>query len=317
MKKAARLIIFYSFCFIFLFLFVTLFRFLGYWIDSIRLNSVDAGQAEFLISAAWMALPATLFFTILFILSYTVRRKIPALLSIFIIIILSGAFSLGLFLGIERFQTLNITFEIPNRLSSSLLSKNGLILSRQDMTVVLLSEGTGVTGVNGGNILGISDYPRVVSFPDRPLVYQEAALGPFTSPLPLPFENRTSWLIESILIDFNLVAREFHTRFSQGLFSFGVYGLSLIFFLASLRFIFDLCFWPLANLFLGALVFRFVLSLQIFLNTPEALDLLNTFLGNLVPDLLLAPMVFCALGSLALLYTFFAFIARHKRRRHG
>ena len=301
MKNLARLMIFFSLCFVIFFFFFTLFRFLGFWIDSVRLISIDSGQGGFLIPAVRAALPAALFFTILFTLSYSVRRKISALLSIFFIIILSASFTLGFFLAIDRIQTLDRSLEIPI-FSRKPNTRTGLILSRQDMAVVFLNEDR-------------LDYPRVISFPERPLMYQEAALGPNYSVPPLPFIDRTPWLIRSILIDFNLTSREFHARFREGLLSFGIYAGSLIFLLVSLRFILTLCSWPLANLFLGALVFRFVLSLEIFLNTPEPLAFLNAFLGNRFPEALIAPMVFCALGSLILVYTFLAFLVRRNTKR--
>ena len=290
-----------------------LFRLLGLWIDSVRLISTVFEPSELLLNAVMMALPAALFFSILLTLSYTVRRKIPAFFSIFFIVLFSGVFTFGFFMAIERIQTLDLSFGASNRLSENLRSKKGLIISRQDMAVVLLSE----DNTANRNSLGLSDFPRVVSFPERSLIYQEAALGPNTSIPPLPFADRTPWLVRSILIDFTITAREFHARYSKGLISLGIYGLSLIFLLASLRFILDLCSWPLANIFLGAVVFRLVLSLGVFLNTPEALVFVNTFLQNRIPNPLIAPAVFCVLGSLILVYTFLIFIARSKRKKNG
>ena len=315
MKNLARLILFFSVCFVILFLFSALFRFLGFWIDAVRLNSIGFELGAFLMEAIRMALPAALFFSILFSLSYTVRRKIPAPFSIFFIILLSGAFTLGFLMGTERIEASVLSLKIPSALNAGLRSRAGLILSRQDMTVVLLSEG-GNAG-ESGSTLGISDYPRVVHFPERPMIYQEAPLGPNYSILPLPFKAGNPWLIQSVIIDFTIMARALNARFDDGLVLFGIYLCSLVFLLASLRFILNLSSWPLANLFLGALVFRLVLSLQIFLNTPETLVLLNSFLRNRFPDLLITPLVFCTLGCLIIIYTFLVFIARRKRRSDG
>jgi len=315
MKNLARLIIVYSLCFVISCLLSMLFRFVGFWIDSIRLISPGFEQGELLIDSARMALPMTLFLTILLSLSYSIRRKIPAFFSILLVIILSGAFTLGFFMAIEKIQTLALFFETSNEASNKFSenprSKEGLIVSRQDMSVILLSKGD----ASNRNSLGLSDFPRVVSFPERPLIYQETALGPNNSIPALPFADRTPWLVRSILMDFTITAREFHTRYQKGLIFLGIYALSLIFILASLRFILDLCSWHLANLFMGALVFRLVLSLEIFLNAPETLVLLNIFLNNRFPDFLIAPAIFCILGSLILVYTYLAFIVRRKRAR--
>jgi hypothetical protein len=77
-----------------------------------------------------------------------------------------------------------------------------------------------------------------------------------------------------------------------------------------MRFLFGLSSWPLANLFLGAIAFRGVLSLEIFLITPETEAIIRSFLSNRVQDFLIPPLVFLGLSALILLYTFLAFLAR-------
>jgi hypothetical protein len=305
MKNAARLVIIFSLCFVIIFLLTTLFKFLGFWISSIRLFPIDSEQGEALINASLLSLPIALFFTILFSLSYSVRRKISSPLSILLVIVLSASLTMGFFLVLERLHILAPYFRISSTHSDNLRSGTGLILSRQDMNVIFLGDGES------------AEYPRVVSFPERPLIYQEAALGPYNSLLPLPFVDATPWVVRSILIDFSITAREFQTRYDEGFLPFGIYVVSLIFFLASLRFILNLSSWSFANLILGALIFRLTLSLKNFLNASETMLFFNSFLQNRFPQPLIAPMVFFALGSLILLYTFLIFLVRRKRREDG
>ena len=294
MKNLARLTIFFSLSFIIFFLSSGLFRFLAFWIDAARVMSLGHEQGGSIIAAMRRALPASLFITILLSLSYTVRRRIPAFLSIFLIIVLSCLFTLGFSLGIERFRSVNPSLEN----SSTIRARPGLILSRRDTAMILLRESGDVNG------------PRVISFPEHPLMYQESPLGPNNSMLTLSFLDRTPWFVQSILIDFSLTAREFSARLGEGLGSFFIYAGSLILLLSSLRFVMELSSWPMANLFLGALVFRFILSLGVFLNTPETIAYINMFLNGRIPDSLIVPFVFCALASLILIYTLLVYLAR-------
>ncbi|MCL2130719.1 MAG: hypothetical protein FWH35_10265, partial [Treponema sp.] len=91
---------------------------------------------------------------------------------------------------------------------------------------------------------------------------------------------------------------------------FAAYVFSLILLLGSLRFIMDLGQWHLANLFLGALVFRSILALETFLNAREINALIRSFIIIEVPPLLITPMVFSFIGILVILYTLLASIAR-------
>lgn len=299
MKNLARLTIFFSLCFIIFFASSAVFRFLAFWIDAARVISLDYEQGGSIIAALRRALPASLFITILLSLSYSVRRKIHTFLSIFLIIVLSSLFTLGFSLGIERFRSMNPSLEAPN----TIRARPGLILSRRDTAMVLLRES------------GDQNGPRVISFPERPLVYQESPLGPNNSMMTLPLNDRTPWFVQSILIDFSLTARELFSRLAKGLQSFCIYAGSLILLLASLHFVLELSTWPMANLFLGALAFRFILSLGIFLNARETIIFINTFLNGRIPDALIVPLVFCALALLILVYTLLVHLARRMVRR--
>jgi hypothetical protein len=68
--------------------------------------------------------------------------------------------------------------------------------------------------------------------------------------------------------------------------------------------------WPLANLFLGGLAFRGVLALETFLNTPEIQDIIASFLKNIFPVSLIAPLVFLGIGILVCLYSFLVHLSK-------
>ena len=301
MKNLARLLIFFSLTFVIVFILAAFFRFLSSWIDSVRVIYQDPEQGGVLLASAGNAVAGTLFITILLSLSYSVRKKIPAIVSIAIVFLLSIVFCLGFYIGIERVRVYDPSLEIPDRLSR----RSGLILSRLDTDIIQLKE---------ENSAGIAGFPRVISFPERQLLYQEAPLGPGNVAVELPLEEKTPWFIQSILIDFTLASREFNARRGEGLFSFLAFTGSLFLLLVSLRFLLGLSSWPLANLFLGAMAFRFVLSLLVFLRSAEVISFLVSFVNKRLPDFLLVPAVFGILGIFIILYTFLAFFAGRMRR---
>jgi hypothetical protein len=310
MKKFARFFIFVSFCFVILLILSVLFRFFVYWFESVQAVSTDHGLS-FITAIIRQALPETLILSMLFSLSYSVRHKVPALLSIIVLFVLSGAFCLGFFIGLERIEALEFPLLSGTPLSpANVEMRSGLILSRQDMDIIVLKEDSRLAGNSSG-------FPRVISFPERPLLYQEAPIGRDAVTFSLPLGDRSPWFLQSMIIDLDLTARELNSRYSEGLVSFFLYGLSLIFLFVSLRFLFGLSAWPLANLFFGAIAFRAVLSLEVFLIAPETVYFISSFFSDRVNNSYLQPMVFVLLGTLILLYTFLAFLARRKRREDG
>lgn len=311
MKKLARLILFFSLTFVIVLIFTSIFRFLTLWVDSTRifyqnLHVRSAGAEQLLLAACRASLPLTLFMVILLSLSYSVRKKMHAVMGIAVIFLLSVLFCLASYIGIERIEAYNPKIEIPDSLNRS----SGLILSRLDTDIVLLGVvNTGDTAVNSGGIYG---YPRVISFPERPLIYQEIPLGTSTA-FALPLDDKTPWFVQSLLIDFSLCAREMETRRSQGLVPFLIFTGSLFFLLVSLRFVFESSAWPLANLFLGAVIFRLVLVLFVFLQSGEAADFLLSFINRLIPADFIIPAVFAVCAVLIILYTAMASFARRRR----
>jgi hypothetical protein len=297
MKNFARLAIFFSILFIAFFLAAVVLRFFASWIDLARVIPVEARAGEDAAEAAWKAIPPALYFSLLLTLSYTVRRRMKVFPAITGVIILAFAFSVASSIGISRTGALGTIFKPV----SPIKANPGLIVSQGENSIILLRESSDISG------------PRLVSIPGKPLIYQEVPFGPNNSILPIPaipFEDDTPWFIKSIGIDFSLSARELKSRFRENILYFAFYAFSLILLLSSTRSLLDLSQWPLANLFLGALIFRLVLSLETVLNTREINKLLGSFLGSRVPPSCITPLALCAVGALVLLYVFLTEIAR-------
>ena len=302
MKNFAKLALFFTLSFIAFFAAEVLLKFISTWIDFARIIPVGLRPGEDAAETAWKALPAALYLSILMALSYTSRQKMPIHLAIIGIILLAFIFTAGISLGIGRTGAVQPVF----KLAAPLEAEPGLIITQGENTIVLLKENTDVRG------------PRIVSIPGRPLIYQEVPLGPNNTILALPaitFWDETPWFIKSIGIDLSLSAEELKVRFKESYLSFAAYAFSLILLLSSLHFLMEISHWPLANIFLGALVFRLILTLEVFLSTREINALLSSFLAGRLPPALIAPMVFCALGLLTILYTLLTKIAGSRRSR--
>jgi hypothetical protein len=301
MKNLARLALAFTICFTAVFAAAALLNFLGLWVEAVKTVPFRQGLSSSFIASGFRALPAALYIAVLLTLSYTVRQKMPVPLSIIGIFVLSSGFVLGFTLGLGHLD--NAKFPPPA--FKTLKGEPGLILARSGASMILL-KGTAVP-----------EGPRIAVIPGQPLIYQETPLGPDNTVLSLPslpFRTNTTWFISSIAIDFDLVSREFKDRLGQSLFLFSVYAGALVFFLSSLRFLLELSQWPLANLFLGALAFRGILALEIFLDTPETKEFLKSFLGERLLGPVLTPLVFCVLGTLIVVYTLLINLARGKEK---
>jgi hypothetical protein len=299
MKNVAKLAVFFSISFILLFLFSAVFRFLALWIEAVRTMPVRHDYSgNFVLALGW-AVPVALYVSVLLCHSYAAREKIPVFLSIICTIVLSGVFILSSSIGVKQFRGVSFAME----LAPSIRERQGLILSRNDTTMILLSE----NGLEG---------PRVLSFPDQDLLYQGESWGPVSAVLApaLPFGNETPWFIHSIFIDFSLTARQLDMRFLEGLFPFLIYAGGLILLLGSFRSLLRLSAWPLANLFLGALIFRGILSLETFLNQQETQLLISSFIGNRLPGAFITPLAFSCLGIFIILYTLLSYLAWGRRK---
>jgi hypothetical protein len=308
-KNIARLVLFFSLTFAALFIFSAAPRYLHLWMGGVRLLPARPQMAlpEFIAAARW-ALSLTVYFSLLFGLSYAARlntgpfgagkRRLSAPSAMLCLFILALAFSTGITLGLDRLGAM-----VPAPGLSRPLGGPGLLLTQGDTTIALLR---GPAESQGS---------RVVAMPGRSLVYQEQPLGPNNTVLslpPVPFRDEAPWFLRSLAIDFSLTGRRFVARLEEGLVSFLISAGALIFLLVSLGFILKVSNWPLANLSLGCLAFRGILAAETFLNSPEIQDLFAEFLENRLPLSYTVPLIFSVFGVMINLYTFLVFLARRR-----
>jgi hypothetical protein len=308
-KNIARLVLFFSLTFAVLFVFSAAPRYLHLWMDGARLLPARPQMAlpEFIAAARW-ALSLTVYFSLLFGLSYAARlnagllgagkRRLSAPPAMLCLFVLALAFSTGVTLGLDRLGDMVPAPGLPRPLGGP-----GLLLTQGDTTIVLIRGPAESRG------------PRVVAMPGQSLVYQEQPLGPNNTVLslpPVPFRDEAPWFLRSLAIDFSLTGRQFEARLGEGLVSFLMYAGALVFLLVSLGFILKLSNWPLANLFLGCLAFRGILAAETFLNSPEIQGLFASFPGNRLPLSYTVPLIFCVFGMMINLYTFLVFLARRR-----
>ena len=266
------------------------------------------------LSAAQWALSLSLFSSILISLNYVVRRKFFASVSIIFVMALSFAINFGIATALDRLNAMSVN---TSQTTGVQLGGKGLILSNspnRNLTEVVLLEGT-------TNPLG----PRVVAAPNQPLVFYRSqtaasAVSPvrvnseqteFTLP-PVPFGDDTPWFLQSLDIDIRLNAEMFQKKFNGGFFSYLFYSGAFIFLLCALGYVCKFSAWPLANLFIATLVFRGVLSLSTFFNTPEMQEIIDSFFKQKLTVSFALPLCFFIFGALIHLYSLLAFAARRK-----
>jgi hypothetical protein len=195
----------------------------------------------------------------------------------------------------------------PARNTARLLGEPGLILTnaqRSSNMVMVLLRGPAEPGG-----------PRVAVIPGQRLLYQAEPAGPGNTVLslpPIPFGDDTPWFLKSMTIDLRLSAEQLEGRFKAGLLPFLAYSGALILLLSSLGGVLKLSAWPLANLFLGCLAFRGILALETFFNSPETQDIFESFLENRLPLSFAVPLIFCALGILAHIYSVLVYQAKRR-----
>jgi hypothetical protein len=297
-----RLTLFFSICFVVILPVASAIRYLHIWIEAACLIPGETVEIfASIISAGQWALPVAVYVSILLTLSYSARKAFSIPLSVLCIFVLSCGFAAGVSLGLSR---ANSAVFLPGTAAPPMLGKPGLILTQGETAVVLLDGPSNPTG------------SRVVAVPDRPLFYQKTPVGPaqagFTLPS-VPFEVGRPYFITSLFIDFSLAAGHLRDRLLEGFISFGMYLGALCLLLSSLRFVMELTSWPLANLFLGAVVFRGILTAGTFLDSAEIRQFIMTFLKADIPQTAVTPIIFCGLAVLVLLYTAMVNLARGRR----
>jgi hypothetical protein len=306
-RKLAKLAIFYSLSFLILVLVAGGIRFLALRLEWIRVFSQqpETVLAELIAAFRW-ALSFGLFGSILLGLNYIARKTVNAPLGVLCIFVLSLGFTSGLCLGFHNWE--NVPAE---RNTTQPLGSPGLILfnpQRPTGTAFVLLEGPEKP-----------EGARIASVPGKPMQYQQKYSGKDLTFSGLPtssFEINTPWLMKSLAIDLKLNAEQLRQHVNDGILQFLIYAGALIFLLCSFLFIQKTSAWPLANLFLGCLVFRGVLALEFFFNSQDMQVFFDFYLNNLIPVSYAVPAIFTIFGLLTSLYTFLVYLAK-RQKDHG
>jgi hypothetical protein len=299
-KKLVKLVLFYSVSFAILMIISTGLRFLAVragWagIMSQRSESVLAG----IIAAARWSLSLCIYGGVILGLSYTARNRVFAPFALLFIGALTLALAWVVNQGLQNWENVRNAEKTVQPLGGP-----GLIMAnntRLDGTAVVLLKGP------------VDPGPRVVSVSGQPLLYQAEFPGRDVTAVPSgPFGGGSSWLLQSVAIDLRMSGDRLWRLFNEGLIPFLTYAGALVILLTSCLFIFRFSAWPLANVFLGCLAFRGILTLEIFFNTPEMQEVFRSYLQNYVPASLSVPLIFCAIGALAHVYSFLVFVIRRR-----
>ena len=300
MKNLARLSIFFSVCFTVIFMVAAGIRFLSLYVEWARnLPQKPVTFLTLLIDAARWALSLAMYSSILLGLSYAARRDFSAPITLIGVIALSMIFNFGISLALHQWKNVP-----PAQAVGRQMGEEGLILSNslnRNETAVILLRGM-------AEPLG----PRVTAIPDMPLFYQESTANTGISLPPIPFGDDTPWFLRSLFIDIRLNAEQFQQRFGEGFLSYFAYAGTLIFFLTSIGFIIKFSVWPLANVFMGALVFRGILAMETFFNSPEMQDILGSFFKNIMPAAMAVPLIFFGFSLMVHAYSFLVHISKRR-----
>jgi hypothetical protein len=296
-KNLAKLILSFTFSFIAILILAGLAGLLNGWANTALLFPPAALPALSAVLAP--ALSISLYFSLLFGISYSSRRRIPCVVSLAVLLALSLGLATVASLGLSRLEEMNL----PHLTVPAASVQPGLAL-------------TVTPGVDPTRIVLLGTTPegaRVLSLPGQTLFLEPASTSYRVRQVRLPFREERNAILSGISADFAGSARVLKAWFDAGIAPFTLYAGSLSLFLISIGCLVNISFWPLANLFFGALAFRGALALEHFLNTTETHRLLSSFAGNIIPESLINPVIFTVLGSLILLYSGLVYLARGRR----
>ena len=306
MKNFAKLVLFFSCSFIGILILANLLAFLQDWTREILLFPFSVGVFTWnLAENPVTALVVAFYLAILLSLNYAIRHKIRYPLAFLVILLMSVALSCAAFFGLGNLKLAG-GFTITGKKPAELSVNPGLILNH---------------GKTGTQTLFMEDPAKpegvkVVSSPGSPLSLQNTPSSPARNEVPLrmqlPFflDGPITRIFGSLDHDFGQSARKFSASFYHGFLPFGIYAGSLAIFLLSLGCLINISYWPLANLFFGALAFRGALALEAFFNQPDIHNLLASFAGKFVGESMIIPMIFCTLSALILLYSGLVYLAK-------
>jgi hypothetical protein len=303
MKKLARLILVTFGMFFLLFVLAVIFSYLKLWITAAAAVPVQIMLPidTALRNARW-AVSMTLYTTTLFSMNYAQRNSIFAPLAFICVILICGGMS---FAVIRGFENTGKTQAAPLAVTNRTLGSAGLMLTQRETVTVLTDRPSLETG------------SRVVAAQGRPLVYQDVPLDENGALIPLPpvrFPEENTLFYTGLWMDLDSSAVYLFERFDEGLVPFAVWLFSLLLLLTSLSYIFNIGAWPLASLFLCAVLFRLVLLFETFISSDKIQAIIMDFSRSIVPQIYILPIIIALPAVLALIYDVLMFFARERGR---
>jgi hypothetical protein len=309
-KSLARLILFFSITFILLLLISGILLFFSRWIqNSLRIPEQSLAVGTELFWAFKKALSFTLYTTILLSLSYSVRKSVGALPALFILTLGGTLLSAGLTEGLKNLSAPPTSATLSSMVyKSRALGGSGLIrayTTESGSTIQAVLNGSGeergsLIAMEGTNALHKIDFP-----------------APGTVVWKNPFDQGSIDTLRNLEGELFLSSDLFFHRADQGWLSLLIFAGTLSLFLASFQFVLRLTAWPLANLFLGALLFRFLVLLEQGIYSEEATGFIGILSQGLLPESLMAPAALLALTVLLNTYTLLLYLSRDRRTSHG
>jgi hypothetical protein len=303
-KNAVRLLVFIFVSFTLIFALSAALSFLLLWIKAAI--AIPAGRfitmKQTVLYLRW-TVSFSLYLVLLLSTNYALRNEVHRLAAFIMVFAVSGGLCYAVWQGFTMADKMDTP---PFLVASETPGSAGLILQSGAIALTLIDPPS------------LPDGGRVISIPGRPLFYEAGqADGGAIPELPsAPFSLSVNWLFGNLHIDCALSAAQFRTRFERGLIPFLTWMLPLMLLLITLSYIFDVGAWPLANLFLGAVLYRLTLWFEVFINSKDIQAYLNNFFRGMVPLDFISPLIFAALGIILLLYVILMYLAGEKAR-HG
>jgi hypothetical protein len=306
MKQIAKLLLFFSLSFCLIFALALGIACLSNWVEILKElpERRFAELGEFIPGARW-ALSFTLYMSILLNMTYALRKRMHPMGALFIIFAASFGFTWAVSQGIfyaERMNTPPIVF------SSHKLGENGLVLKGKGIAIVLMDGPASSFG------------RRVIALEGRPLILEETPVGAEGGPIPLPpfrFAQKNDSAFGGLVADIAVSGNELARRFAENSESFATYLGALILILVSLASLLDIGAWPLANMFLGALLFRGIIFFEAFILRRDVQDYIEDFLHPWVPSYLAIPVAIGVVGLIFIVYSMLNSISRSGRPLYG
>jgi hypothetical protein len=298
-KQIAKLLLFFSLSFCLIFALALGTACLSNWVEILKElpERRFAEFGEFIPDARW-ALSFALYMSILLNMTYALRKRMHPLGAL--IIIFAAAFGFTWAASQAIFHAERISTP-PLALSSRKLGESGLVLKGKGVTTVLLD--------GPANPFG----RRVIVLEDRPFIVAETPEGAEGWPIPLPslrFAQKNDSAFGGLAADIAVSGNELARRFAEGRESFAAYLAAMILILVSLASLLDIGAWPLANMFLGALLFRGVIFFETFILRRDVQDYIGSFLHPWVPSHLATPVAIGVVGLIFIVYSMLNSISR-------